>query len=98
MENQFAWREGGSELSWHLSTIYTALARLSNMPGGERGTGAGDRNQRDREEIANGEALGEKNKARRRAHRRLEAHQDAKQLARKAAQRGELEREGNRRG
>src|ERR1700737_3259174 len=94
MEDQFAWKERGSELGWHVSTIYTAPGGLSNMPGSERGTGAGDRHQRDREEIAEGQPLTEEKKARRRPHRGLQAHQDAEQLARKGPQTGDLEREG----
>src|ERR1700730_5149786 len=95
MEDQFAWKERGSELGWHVSTIYTAPGGLSNMPGTERRTGAGDRHQPDRQEIANCQVLTEEKKARGRAHCRLQAHQDAEWLAREAAQGANLPEEGN---
>ncbi len=81
MDDQLAWREGGSELL-HVSTIYTALKRVSNMPGSECRAGAGDGHQPDRGEIAKGQPLTQQKEAGRRAHRRLQAHQDAEQVAR----------------
>jgi hypothetical protein len=30
MEDQFAWKEWGSELGWHVSTIYTSATGISN--------------------------------------------------------------------
>src|ERR1700680_446851 len=32
MQNQLAWKEGGSELRWHVSPIYTLLGPFSNIP------------------------------------------------------------------